>query len=205
MAVPCGDCHKEGLLPGFPETAAYHFDSFECTACHQDPHRGQFRERMAKKGKDGKSLGCLACHNIDNYKDVTKFDHSTTQFLLTGSHRAVACADCHKPPNLEVKLMNVDFKAAPTKCEECHSDIHGAQFAGANRITLCAGCHNTNKWKPSEFDHNTRTAFKLEGVHANVRCARCHTLMKSVEGKDVLFYRPTPKECAACHGANVKG
>jgi hypothetical protein len=29
--------------------------------------------------------------------------------------------------------------------------------------------------------------------------------MKSVEGKDVLFYRPTPKECAACHGANVKG
>jgi hypothetical protein len=37
-----------------------------------------------------------------------------------------------------------------------------------------------------------------------VRCARCHTLMKSVEGKDVLFYKPTPKECAACHGANVK-
>jgi hypothetical protein len=23
-----------------------------------------------------------------------------------------------------------------------------------------------------------------------------------VEGKTVLFYKPTPKECAACHGAN---
>jgi hypothetical protein len=37
-------------------------------------------------------------------------------------------------------------------------------------------------------------------VHANVRCARCHTLKKLVDDKEVVFYKPTPKECIACHG-----
>ncbi len=205
VAVACGDCHKPGLLPKYPETAAYRFESFACTTCHKDPHRGQFNDRMARAGAGGKPVGCQACHTMETWKDVTQFDHSTTKFALAGSHRAVACMDCHKPPNLEMKLMHVDFRAAPTKCEECHSDIHGGQFANAAKVTPCAGCHNSNKWKPSLFDHNARTAFKLEGVHANVRCARCHTLLKSVNGKEVLFYRPTPKECAACHGSEVKG
>ena len=205
VAVPCGDCHKEGLMPKYPKVAAYRFGSFDCTTCHQDPHKSQFKDRMTKTGKDGKALGCLACHTIETWKDLNKFDHSTTRFQLVGAHRAVACADCHKPPNLELTMMNVDFKSTPTKCEDCHSDIHGGQFAYPATITLCDGCHTSNKWKPSTFDHNTRTTFKLEGVHANVRCARCHTLIKSVDGKDVLFYKPTPTECAACHGPNVKG
>jgi hypothetical protein len=38
----------------------------------------------------------------------------------------------------------------------------------------------------------------------NVRCADCHKLKKEVEGKDVLFYKPTPKECKDCHGADPK-
>jgi len=38
-------------------------------------------------------------------------------------------------------------------------------------------------------------------VHANVKCADCHKLMRQIEGKSILFYKPTPKECAACHGA----
>jgi hypothetical protein len=67
----------------------------------------------------------------------------------------------------------------------------------------CASCHNSNQWKPSLFDHNARTRFPLEGVHKNVRCARCHSRTRLVEGNEVLFYKPTPTECAACHGPAV--
>ena len=31
----------------------------------------------------------------------------------------------------------------------------------------------------------------------------CHKLDPCNKWKVVLFYKPTPKECAACHGANV--
>lgn len=205
VATACGDCHKSGQRPGFEKTALYRFDDLACTGCHLDPHRGQFRTRMSALGGDGKELGCRACHTLETWKDVTRFDHSTTTFQLTGSHRAVACIDCHKPANLELRLLNVDFHAAPSKCEECHRDPHGYQFANATKVTPCAGCHTTNKWKPSTFDHDARTAFKLEGVHANVRCVRCHTLAKMVEGQSVLFYKPTPKDCASCHGPEIKG
>ncbi len=111
--------------------------------------------------------------------------------------------DCHKPPNLETKLIHVDFKAAPSKCEQCHEDVHGGQFAKADRITPCADCHNTGRWKPSLFDHETRTTFSLKGAHQRVRCEACHKAVRTVEGKAVLFYKPTPKECAACHGPST--
>jgi hypothetical protein len=116
-----------------------------------------------------------------------------------GAHRATACIDCHKPPNLETKLTNVNFRVAPTQCEGCHEDIHGQQFRRAS-ATGCAGCHTSAKWKPSLFDHDKRTTFPLEGAHRNVRCDACHKSVREVEGKSVLFYKPTPKECSACHG-----
>ena len=99
--------------------------------------------------------------------------------------------------------MNVDFHAAPKQCEECHADIHGAQFARAGSVTGCADCHNSARWKPSLFDHEKRTTFPLQGAHRNVGCAECHKLTHVINGKAVLFYKPTPKECVACHGANV--
>jgi NAD-dependent SIR2 family protein deacetylase len=58
------------------------------------------------------------------------------------------------------------------------------------------------KWKPSLFDHE-KTAFSLKGAHERVKCAACHKVIREVDGKQVLFYLPTPKECAACHGPNV--
>ena len=124
------------------------------------------------------------------------------RFRCWDAHRATACIDCHKPPNLETKLINADFKTAPTICEDCHEDAHGKQFAKA-RVTHCVECHNSMKWKPALFDHDQRTEFPLRGAHQNVRCADCHKLTRLVAGKTVLFYKPTPKECAACHGPST--
>jgi hypothetical protein len=199
VAVPCGDCHKEAAELGPKPATVYKWKNLSCTSCHADPHKGQFEDRMQKRRADKTVAGCEACHSTKTWKDLSRFDHSQTTFPLIGAHRATACMDCHKPPNMETKLVNVDFKAAPTKCEDCHRDVHGGQFA-KEQITHCVDCHNTLKWKPSLFDHERRTTFSLKGAHQNVRCADCHKLTKQVAGKSVLFYNPTPKACEACHG-----
>ncbi len=192
-AVPCGECHKS---PAPGKTAPYHFASLSCTTCHADPHKGQFDKRMAA-GK----RGCEVCHSTSEWKDLSAFDHSTTDFILTGAHRAVRCADCHRPPNLELTLKNVNFGEAPKICEDCHRDPHGGQFAKTG-TTRCVECHNTAKWRPSLFDHE-KTMFPLQGAHSNVPCGQCHKQIRLIEGNKVLFYKPTPRECAACHGANI--
>lgn len=282
MAVACTDCHRPTDLTN-SATAVYRWESLTCTSCHTDPHRNQFAPRMAKLGANSKPVGCEACHSTKSWDDLQRFDHASTNFALIGTHRAVECASCHRPPNLERKLLHVDFKAAPSQCEGCHDDLHGAQFArpalssangadrrssgaphpspsgvgasdasrstevtemvpcigppladvgvcatdaqgGANDIDAstpleatpgtntarttpsafpgCADCHNTTKWRPSLFNHE-KTAFSLKGAHSNVRCTACHTVRREVNDKLVLFYRPTPTACAACHGNRI--
>lgn len=200
VAVPCADCHKESSEFQPKPAVLYHWKNLNCTSCHADPHKGQFKDRMQRVRADSSPAGCEACHTTKSWKELSGFDHSTTKFALLGAHRATACIDCHKPPHMETKLLNVDFRAAPSQCEDCHQDIHGKQFAHGD-VTRCAECHNSTKWKPSLFDHEKRTAFPLRGAHQKVRCAECHKLTKVVEAKTVLFYKPTPKDCAACHGA----
>jgi hypothetical protein len=203
-AVVCGECHRPAQTSRPGAAAPYHFADLSCETCHSDPHRGQFRERMAQQ-TNGAFSGCETCHTTRQWKDVSRFDHARTGFVLTGAHRAVACRDCHVPPNFETTLRNVVFRSAPKKCEECHRDVHGEQFADASRQTECAGCHATARWKPSLFDHDKRTAFPLEGGHSGVRCTGCHNQVREVAGRKVLFYKPTPKQCAACHGAEIAG
>ncbi len=197
-AMACGDCHKPAAATS---PAAYHFAGLTCTACHADPHRGEFAARMSKLGSHGDAAGCEACHSTRAWSDLSRFDHNSSGFILTGAHRAVECAACHRPPNLERKLLNVNFGTAPATCEGCHGDPHGAQFGP---VTRCAECHSTTKWRPSLFDHE-KTAFSLRGAHQNVRCSACHVAPRSVHGKSVLFYKPTPTACAACHANTIAG
>jgi hypothetical protein len=202
LAVACAECHIPEMLTGPKPIPTYRFSELTCTRCHEDPHKGQFKLRMAKLSASGGPMGCEACHSTKTWKELTKFDHNGTSYPLTGSHRAVHCASCHKPPNLEISLKNVDFKKAPSTCESCHADIHDRQFA-KNTVTACAECHNTMKWRPSTFDHETRTSFSLKGAHQNVKCSLCHTSKRMVEGQAVVVYKPTPKRCAECHGSNI--
>jgi len=201
IAVPCIDCHKP--LAG-STTVLYHFPGMSCTTCHEDPHHGEFAARIAKVNAAGKPGGCESCHSTKAWNDLAGFDHATTSFPLLGTHRAVACIDCHKPPNLEQTMLHVSFKEAPSQCEDCHENPHGDQFAKSGQKTLCADCHGNTKWKPSLFDHE-KTAFSLKGAHENVACGDCHTLVKEENGKKVLYYKPTPTACASCHGGDMKG
>lgn len=202
VAVPCADCHKQSTAFQPKPAAIYHWQDLSCKSCHEDPHKTQFRDRMQHKDSEGRIEGCEACHSTNSWKELSRFDHATTQFPLIGAHRATGCLGCHKPSTPGAKLSDVNFQAAPTRCEECHEDIHGKQFA-KGEVTRCAECHNTMKWKPALFDHDARTEFPLRGAHQQVHCNECHKLIRSVAGKSVLFYKPTPKDCAACHGAKI--
>ncbi len=200
IAVACMDCHKVDAARKPAPPVPFRFDDHPCAACHADPHRGQFLDRMRKPRRDGTLPGCEACHSVKSWRDVTLFDHSSTSFKLLGAHRTVPCASCHKPDKPETTPRNVNYRSAPARCEGCHLDVHAGQFTARGKPPECASCHNSTKWKPSLFDHDKRTPFPLQGAHKDVRCADCHKTTKIVESKPVLFYKPTPRECKACHG-----
>jgi hypothetical protein len=199
IAVLCADCHKP-MPTGSATPVKYRFEDRTCTACHTDPHKGQFREQMSAKRADGTSAGCESCHSTTKWKELKRFDHSKTKFPLVGAHRGLACADCHRPPALETDLKNVNFTEASLHCYGCHEDVHAAQFAARKDAADCSGCHDSARWKPSRFDHDKRTPFSLQGAHQNVPCNDCHKFTREVNAKTVRFYKPTARECKACHG-----
>jgi len=200
-AIVCSDCHKVSA-ESQPPAARYRWNKTVCTTCHEDPHRGQFDKLMQPGASHTEFSGCETCHSTESWQEFSHFDHSKTAFALLESHLTTPCSACHKPPNPQTSAAKADFKAAPTQCEACHEDVHGAQFAKSGK-TACSECHNSTKWKPSTFDHDVRTSFPLQGAHRKVLCAGCHKLTRVVEGKPVLFYKPTPKECAACHASRT--
>jgi hypothetical protein len=200
-AVPCAECHKVGAAGRKDKIAAYRFSDRTCTACHTDPHHSEFNGRMEKRRPDGTAFGCEACHSTRSWTDVNGFDHSKTAFPLRAAHRSVACGACHKALTGQTQIQ---FKGTPQDCEACHKDPHAGQFAPRTGKTACATCHTEQKWKPSNFDHDKKTQFPLQGGHAGVACDKCHTQVKLINGNPVIFYKPTPLKCEACHGNDKK-
>ena len=197
LAVVCADCHQP--LQGGVSVAArqYHFSVQNCTACHMDPH--DTRE------------SCETCHNTTQWKALRTFNHSATRFQLEGAHQTVTCIGCHRPPPaLAVKATapvsvnprtgpTANFAKTPTLCHECHEDIHGGQFMRTgDEQRECTACHTITNWSSRAFDH-AKTKFSLEGAHANVRCAQCHTKTLVLDGRETRLYRDAPLECKGCH------
>jgi hypothetical protein len=202
-AIACAECHNNRSPNYPPPPVRYRVADLSCTGCHEDPHRAQFKIRMASLTTGGRTAGCQACHTERSWHDLAGFDHATTLFPLVGAHRGVPCEQCHRPPNLAVGTKGAVFHAAPGQCSGCHEDIHGGQFSPAASPADCGKCHNVFKWRPANFDHNTRSAFLLNGAHRNVACGKCHTNYRLLNGKRVLFYKPAPKECSACHESQI--
>src|SRR2546425_326637 len=183
-------CH----LPAGSATR-YKITFARCTDCHPDPHKGQFAAAPHLNK-------CESCHTVQGFQPstFTLAQHQSTRFPLAGGHVAVACVDCHKA-DARWPGQAIPFRFEDRSCTACHDDPHGGQFAAPGQLTNCASCHNSTKWKPSLFDHETGSTFSLQGAHQEVACALCHKTIRQVNGKPVLFYKPTPRECAACHGA----
>ena len=206
-AVLCGDCHKgliqqpamvTGLIAKSTNTVArnYHFGNQSCTGCHVDPHEIGPHESDLQKSA---ALTCETCHNNRQWREVKVFDHASTKFALEGSHQAVTCAGCHRPVAASRTAKPVvNFAHTLQRCADCHEDVHGGQFVSQGAEKDCTACHTVTRWNDGKFDHN-QTRFSLEGAHAKVSCAQCHTKELEKEGRTIRVYRPTPDRCVDCH------
>ncbi len=174
QAVACASCHGDGV---------YHGKATACVACHQadfdattdPPH-----------GAAGYATDCTTCHTTGTWQGAT-FDHDATQFPLTGSHQAVACASCHG---------DGVYHGKATACAACHQADFDATTSpphvASGFPTECTTCHTTTDWHGAPFDHNA-TQFPLTGAHIPTPCSSCH-------GDGVYAGKATA--CEACHQAD---
>ena len=139
----CAGCHQ-----GMTTLAALRDTPTDCFTCHRtdDMHEGQF-------GTD-----CAACHSPEGWLPAT-FDHSRSNFQLTGAHVAVDCAVCH---------VGDVFRGTPSSCAGCHAEpqVHAGLF-GAD----CAACHSTDAWMPAGY--NGPHSFPMNHGDADA-CSDCH-------------------------------
>ncbi|MBK7344387.1 MAG: hypothetical protein IPJ06_15595 [Saprospiraceae bacterium] len=167
----CTDCH----------TNPNNFEEFSCTVCHLNPETDNNHQGIP--GYFYNSNSCYACHPTGDANDA--FDHSLTNFPLTGAHVSVDCASCHA----------AGYQGTPTNCDACHMPDFN-QTSNPNHVALnfgtdCAQCHTTEPgWSPAQFpDHDN--FWVLDGAHVPIAsdCAACHA------GN----YNNTPNTCEGCH------
>ncbi len=177
IATPCQSCHGDGVYHGKPTT---------CVSCHQTDYTGT-------TGPPHQAAGfpttCATCHTTVTWIGAV-FNHSATQFPLTGAHLATPCQSCHG---------DGVYQGKPTTCVSCHqTDFNGTTsppHQAAGFATTCATCHTTVTWIGAVFNHST-TQFPLTGVHATTPCQACH-------GDGV--YQGKPTTCVSCHQTDYAG
>jgi predicted CxxxxCH...CXXCH cytochrome family protein len=140
----------------------------ECVACHKKD------DDKAHQGKMGDK--CVSCHTAQNW-EPNNFYHDVTGFKLEGSHKQVACNNCHKAKGI--------YTGLGPECTKCHTDPHLNQFGPV----ACGDCHTAKNWYPEKFNHGF-VGFRLEGGHRAAACERCHVNRT---------YRNTTNNCYNCH------
>ncbi len=176
--VRCNDCHKTNLSAKLKHE--------KCIDCHADYHKGELTSGVSIRD-------CSVCHNESGFvpSTFTIQQHNETKFILSGSHLALPCQNCH------MKEESWHFRNIGNDCFECHKNVHG------NELTQkylpdhkCTSCHTTDNWNTISFNHS-QTDFSLEGKHQNARCGKCHTV-ETNDGK-VFKFVSSNSECITCH------
>ncbi len=182
LAIPCTDCHKKQKDWNFRGIGV------NCKDCHRDVHKNQINVKYYPDGN------CTTCHTPGGWNHIN-FDHSKTEFKLAGAHKNADCKACHLIDKSNA-VSQQKFSGLPTDCSGCHEDKHYRQFE-KNGITDCTECHDADNWKASKFNHNN-TAFKLDGKHINVACAKCH---KPQQQGSYFYvkYKLKVFTCESCH------
>lgn len=193
----CGECHAG--LGATPDPL--------CLDCHEDVAK----RMQGGVGWHGQLTGsCVGCHPEHRGLeadllglDRTSFNHERARFPLRGAHSTVACDDCHQRAGEDGRLGFHAQGIAFERCADCHADPHGARFLDARD---CSACHTDRGFRADAlaaggFDHARDAGFPLDGAHAKVPCAGCHT----DERRDVeQAAKRAPgssagRDCAGCH------
>ena len=174
QTTDCLFCHKNGKYSGI---------STDCFSCHQDDFTGVTDPNHSTGGFDH---NCATCHSTSAWKPAT-FDHSKTNFKLTGAHVQATCASCH---------LNNRFAGTSTDCYSCHQQDYNSatnpNHSSAKYPVTCASCHTTSAWQPATFDHTPFFPISAGSKHRPGRwnfCSDCHTNPST----------PSTFECINCH------
>jgi len=166
----CEKCHKNRDV-----AKGTSFDEDESAECGDRCHKDELH-----KGTLGKV--CTPCHSSGTW-DALNFDHDkpfpdNDSYPLVGEHRKNTCEQCHPKR---------DFKNTPNTCsaEGCHKDDDAHKGRLGNK---CEQCHVPTG--DNLFNHNTMSAFRLDGKHLAVRCTDCHPS---------ITFKPRPRTCFGCH------
>ncbi|MCA9676757.1 MAG: hypothetical protein KC464_17110, partial [Myxococcales bacterium] len=173
--VSCAKCHPKALFnlkPAKPD---------DCANCHDSPHDNHL---FGKKD-------CGWCHS-PSYKslDSYKFDHDRKTKFDLGAHKKLACYDCH--------TKKLGERKPDRSCEGCHAkdSKHGDRFKEFGDPPACGACHPSSTWKPTAFNHDKKTRFKLTGRHAEVECRACH---RGKSPSDFERFDAKRVGCMGCH------
>ncbi len=176
-AVQCDQCHTGGVYTGL---------STACVSCHQTDYDGTNDPAHAAAGFP---TDCEACHSTTTWQGAV-FNHSETNFPLTGAHVAVTCDQCH---------AGGVYSGLSTACISCHqTDYDGTTdpaHAAAGFPTDCEACHTTTRWQGAVFNHSA-TNFPLTGAHLAATCDQCHA---------GGVYSGLSTACISCHQTDYDG
>ncbi|HEX7613779.1 MAG TPA: cytochrome c3 family protein, partial [Thermoanaerobaculia bacterium] len=197
--VACEKCHLADQAPaagpakGGGVSAAsrqYRGVSFQCAACHKDPHLGQV------------GIDCAKCHGLatKGYK-ADLFVHTMSKFRLTGKHEAAPCAKCHAKETGAFPAGSgtaVRLTGISTECRACHRDPHFGQLS-----PRCETCHDAASFKVAKFVHPAKKENEgfFVGKHASIACAECHRkeTFDYPAGRGSAVRYSVPVDCTHCH------
>jgi len=138
------------------------------------------------------SNDCASCHDTQDFKGATLFNHDQADFPLDGAHQKVTCASCHKTEMRNGKSWTKYKGLSYVSCASCHKDVHKGEFG-----TNCKSCHTSDsfhKISPSKGFNHSLTGFTLEGKHDDIACKKCH---ESSSFQD--FKNKKNISCVTCH------
>ncbi len=169
----CIDCHN---VPS-------DYSVFTCIDCHEHNKPDMDDAHSEVNGYIYASAECFACH--PNGEKVGAFNHSNSNFPLTGAHTTIDCQDCHQ----------TGYAGTPLECFACHETVFNATTNPNHQAlalsTDCESCHSTEpNWEPAQFPQHDQV-FELLGRHLEISndCDACHN----------GDYNNTPSTCYECH------
>jgi len=171
-SLDCLECHTGGNFQGTPAN---------CVECHRQEYNETTNPNHIASGFPE---DCSLCHSSVSWMDAF-FDHSGTQFPLTGAHVTLDCQDCHS---------SGQYVGLPSDCYACHAEDYNntidPSHIAAGFPQDCSECHTTSGWTGANFIHDQFPIYS--GAHRNewTACSDCHTN----PGNYTVF------SCLSCHG-----
>lgn len=195
-SVACDKCHLTATLATKRDPAGHPVPVYRpvphrsCASCHRDPHAGRLGE------------SCTGCHSTRSFQEISQdnFDHDRTRYPLKGKHAKTKCSACHGDFSTAAQK-----KPAYAACAGCHADAHNKTGQLAGQSEDCGTCHTLDGFSPARLTvaQHARTAYPLEGKHAQVRCAACHGKTTGAQaarwGSARVVLQPPSATCRSCH------